>query len=190
MAEDFRITDPPDSLMDERTQNLIDEYKRQQESCLYTSTTLYEWLKWLRFWKTCFVVAPILLGAVATWPLLAHLDAYRWLVGSCALLAGVTPAVYKALDFDVSLDAIGKNANQLKMLHDRFRQAWSVAALRPFLEFKKEFGELMTRRDAARGASFTTPERFFTKARAKIEAGHYDFAVDSRTATLPKPAGH
>ena len=54
----------------------------------------------------------------------------------------------------------------------------------------KEFDELMTRRDVARSASFTPPERFFTKARAKIEAGHYDFVVDSRTPTLPKLAGH
>lgn len=181
MAEDFRIADPPDGLMDERTQNLINECKRQQESCLYTSTTLYEWLKSLRFWKTCFVVAPILFGAVATWPLLAHLDAYRWLVGTCALLAAVTPAVYKALDFDVSLEAVGKNANQLKILHDRFRQAWSVSALGPFSEFKQEFDGLMTRRDAAHGASFTPPERFFKRAQAKIEAGRYDFAVDSKT---------
>ena len=188
MAEDFRIADPPDSLMDERTQNLIAECKRQQESCLYTSTTLYEWLKSLRFWKTCFVVAPILFGGVATWPLLAHLDAYRWLVGSCALLAGVTPAVYKALDFDVSLDAVGKNASELKVLHDRFRQAWSVSALDGFSEFKREFDDLMTRRDATHNAGFTPPERFFRMARTKIEAGHYDFAVDSNAPTSLKPS--
>ncbi|MBS1842623.1 MAG: hypothetical protein JST77_17480 [Acidobacteria bacterium] len=170
--------------MDERTQNLIDECKRQQESCLYTSTTLFEWLKSLRFWKTCFVVAPIIFGAVATWPLLAHLDTYKWVTGVCALLAGVTPAVYKALDFDVSLGGIGKNANELKTLHDRFRQAWCVSALGSFSDFKEEFDDLMKRHDTARSTSFIPPERFFKKARAKIEAGHYDFAVDS-----PKPTG-
>lgn len=168
--------------MDDRTKNLVDECRRQQESCLYTSTTLFEWLKWLRFWKTCFVVAPILLGALATWPLLSRTESYKWLTGACALLAGVMPAVYKALDFDVSLDAIGKNANQLKVLQDRFRQAWNISALGSFPDFKKEFDDLMTRRDAARNASFTPPERFFKKARAKIEAGHYQFAVDSENA--------
>jgi hypothetical protein len=114
---------------------------------------------------------------------LTHVDAYRWLTGVCALLAGVTPAVYKALDFDVSLDAIGKNANQLKGLHDRFRQAWSISALGPFSDFDKKFDDLMARMDAARSASFTPPERFFKRARIKIEAGHYDFEVDSKKAS-------
>ncbi|MGB7282950.1 MAG: hypothetical protein WBE13_11870 [Candidatus Acidiferrum sp.] len=96
------------------------------------------------------------------------------------MLAGVTPAVYKALDFDVNLNTIAKNANELKGLHDRFRQAWNVTACGAFADLRKEFDSLMTRRDAARDSSFTPPERFFKQARAKIEAGHYDFAVDEK----------
>jgi hypothetical protein len=56
--------------LDERTQHLIDECKRQEESCLYTSTTLFEWLKALRKWRIVFVVGPVVLGGLATWPLL------------------------------------------------------------------------------------------------------------------------
>jgi hypothetical protein len=67
--------------MDERTQNLIDECRRMEESCLYTSTTLFEWLKRLRLWKTVFVVAPIIFGGVATWPLLTHQEGYKWVTG-------------------------------------------------------------------------------------------------------------
>lgn len=182
MAEDFRAANSADGVTDERTQNLIDECRRQEESCLYTSTTLFEWLKWLRIWKVFFVVAPILLGGVATWPLLSRQDTYKWVTGVCALLAGLTPAVYKALDFDVSLDSVAKNANQLKTLQDRFRQAWRVNALGPFLDFKKEFDDLMTLRDAARSAGLTAPEYFFRKARGKIEAGHYEFEVDAKTS--------
>jgi len=115
--------------MDERTQNLIDECKRLEESCLYTSTTLFEWLKRLRLWKGVFVVAPIVLGAVAAWPILKQQTGYEWLTGVCALLAGIAPAVYKALDFDVSLDTVAKHAHQAKILQDRFRQAWRVTAL-------------------------------------------------------------
>jgi hypothetical protein len=65
--------------MEERFQNLIDECKRQGESCLYTSATLFEWLKSLRRWRVGFVVAPIILGAVATWPLLAKEPGYEWI---------------------------------------------------------------------------------------------------------------
>jgi hypothetical protein len=109
--------------MEGRGGNLIEECRRQEESCLYTSTGFFEWLKWMRLLKVVFVVTPIILGGVATWPLLAKQDAYKWVTGLCALLAGLAPAVYKALDFDVSLNLIAKQANQFKILQDRFRQA-------------------------------------------------------------------
>ena len=164
--------------MDERTQNLIDECKRQEDSCLYTSTTLFEWLKSLRIWKTAFIVGPIILGAVATWSLLTKQTGYEWLTGTCALLAGIIPAVYKALNLDESLTAIAQHAHQFKILQDRFRQAWRVTAIGSADDFKKEFEDLMVRMDAVRSSSLTVPERFFKKAREKINDGHYNFAVD------------
>jgi hypothetical protein len=130
----------------------------RQESCLYASTTLFEWLKALRLWRVFFVVPPIILGAVATWPFLSHDDRFRWVTGICALLAAIAPAVYKALDFDVSLNTIAQYAHLSKTLQDRFRQAWRVTALGPFEDFKKEFDDLMARKDAARYSTFTAPE--------------------------------
>lgn len=164
--------------MEQRTENLIQECRRMEESCLYTSTTLFEWLKSLRRWKVFFVVIPILLGGVATWPLLAKQESYKWVTGICALLAGMAPAIYKALDFDVNLSGIAQHAQVAKGLQDGFRQAWRVTALGSFEEFKKEFDDLMSRKDAARTTSLVAPERFFLKARKKIEAGHYNFAID------------
>lgn len=178
MAENIWIPDSEVYVMDERTQNLIDECKRQEESCLYTSAILFEWLKSMRRYRVFFVVGPILLGGVATWPLLQHQTGYEWLTGVCALLAGIAPAIYKALDLDVSLAVISKHAHQYKILQDHFRQAWRVAALGGAEGFEKEFHELMERMDVVRSSSLTAPERFFKKARAKIQAGHYDFGVD------------
>lgn len=179
MAENLWDSSPADGVMDERAQNLIDECKRQEESCLYTSATLFEWLRSLRQWKVAFVVAPIILGGLATWPLLAQQPDFAWVTGTCALLAGIAPAVYKALDFDVSLDAVAKNAHQYKILQDRFRQAWRVTAVGPTDIFENEFRKLMERMDAARSSSLTAPERFFKKAQAKIQSGHYNFGVDT-----------
>jgi hypothetical protein len=34
-------------------------------------------------------MTPIILGGVATWPLLAHQDNYKWVTGICALRAGL-----------------------------------------------------------------------------------------------------
>lgn len=166
--------------MDDRTQNLIAECKRQQESCLYTSTMIFEWLKWLRCCRVVFVVAPIILGGLATWPLLTKQAGMEWITGVCALLAGLTPAVYKALELDVNLDALTKDASQFKVLQDRFRLSWSVTALGAFDTFRTEFDSLMERMDAARAHSLTVPDRFFKKTQKKINSGDYDFRVDTR----------
>ena len=150
--------------MDDRTRNLVDECKRQEESCLYTSTTFFEWLKSLRYWRIVFVVAPIILGGVATWPLLAKQPDYQWITGLCALLAGMTPAVFKALALDGSVAVVAKQAHQFKILQDRFRQAWRVTALGDLSTFNTEFDQLMKRMDEARAASLTAPERHFRQA--------------------------
>ncbi|KVN88826.1 hypothetical protein [Burkholderia ubonensis] len=164
--------------MDERTQQLIAECKRQQESCEYTCTGIIEWLKCLRLLRLAFVVVPIVLGGLATWPLLAHVEEYQWVTGLFALLAGLTPAVYKALNLDVSLEALGKSEHQFRILRDRFRVAWCVTALGHYEDFKAEFDQLMDRMDSAREGSVAVPERFFNKGRAKIERGDYRFDVD------------
>lgn len=91
--------------MDERTDSLVDECKRQEESCLYTSTALFEWVKFLRVWKIFFVVAPIVLAALATALPVETSRGFGWLAGACTVLAGIATAVYKALDLDVSVEA-------------------------------------------------------------------------------------
>lgn len=169
--------------MDDRTQNLIDECRRQEESCLYTSTALFEWLKFLRCWKTIFVVAPIILAAVATGLPASLKSRFEWLIGACTVLAGIATAVYKALDLDVNLTGLAKYANQFKVFQDRFRQASSVSALGAFDDFKKEFNRLMGRMDALRLSSPPPPERFFNRAQAKILSGHYDFSTDLTNST-------
>jgi hypothetical protein len=165
-------------MMNEQLQNLIAECKRQEESCLYTSTSLVEWLKSMRWWRVFFVVVPIILGGIATWPLLSKQIDFQWVTAVCALLAGLMPAVYKALDFDVNLSTLAKDAHQFKVLQDRFRQAWRVSAMGGFDQFKAEFDSLMARMDDARISSLTPPERFFKIAQKKINSGDYDFGVD------------
>ncbi|MDR4470408.1 MAG: hypothetical protein MRJ68_19280 [Nitrospira sp.] len=170
--------------MTDASNTLIAECKRQEESCLYTSTALFEWLKSLRLWKRVFILAPIILGALATWPLFNDRSDFQWITGTCALLAGLSPAIYKGLDLDVSLDVVTKHAHLFKVLQDRFRVAWTVTALASSADFRKEFDALMNRMDEARSSSLTPPERFFEKARVKIQAGHYDFTVDTKDQKL------
>ena len=186
MAEDFWDVDSAHRMTEERTQQLIMECQRQEESCLYTSTAIFEWLKSLRWWRVMFVVVPIVLGTIATWPLLAERSDLLWLTGVCAFLASLIPAVYKALDFDVNLSMLAKEAHQFKILQDRFRQAWLVTALSGFDILKSDFDALMERMDTARAGSLTPPDPFFKKAQRKIAKGDYSFTADGKVARRQK----
>ena len=178
VAEGFQSQNSSTSVMDERTKNLIVECKRLEESCLYMAITIFEWVKSLRSWRAAFVIFPIIFGSLAAWLLFSKQHNMEWFAGVCALLAGLAPAVYKGLNFDISLDVLWKNAQQLKTLQDRFRQARSVTALGCFDEFQSEFAALMNDMDAARASSPTPPNRFCKKAQMKISEGHYNFGDD------------
>lgn len=45
---------------------LSQECERQEESCLFTSTALFEWIKVLRLWRVAFIILPLVCSAVAT----------------------------------------------------------------------------------------------------------------------------
>jgi hypothetical protein len=104
---------------------------------------------------------------------------WTWVTGIAALLAGVMPAIFKALDLDKDLAAIARYANTFKSLQDRFRQSRNITALAEFEEFKKEFASLRTKLDDARMASSPPPERYFKRAQTKIRKGHYEFRADA-----------
>ncbi|WP_354674931.1 hypothetical protein [Cupriavidus alkaliphilus] len=164
--------------MDSRTQEIIAECKRQQESCTYTATALYSWLKEVRVYRIGFITLPIIFGAVASAKILLKSTEYEWVTAIAALLAGLFPAIFKALDLDVSIKAMSDSAHRFEGLRDRFRQASLIGATKQPTELEDEFSALMARMDEARNASLAVPERHFAKAQKKIEAGHYAFDAD------------
>ncbi len=104
-----------------------------------------------------------------------------WFAAAFTVLAGMATAIYKALDLDVSLDLIAKQANQFKVLQDRFRQAWRVGALDDPAKFQAEFDTRMGQMDALRSSSLPPPERFFKRALAKVQSGDYRIDTDSKS---------
>lgn len=158
-------------------EQLIKECKRQEESCLYTSTTLYIWLKWARWYDRAFIALPIIFCSISTMNLLQE-ESYIWITAIFALLAGIIPAVYKALDFKVNLDEISCLAAEFKNLQDRFRQAAEIESLKEESCFNGHVEMLLQRMEIARSRSITPPEWCFKKAREKIKGGHYDFQAD------------
>lgn len=162
-------------LMDQRATEIIEECKRQEESCLYTSTALFSWQKETRKLRIVFIVVPIICGSFASARILVRDPSYDWLVAILALIAGLFPAIFKALDLDVSLATIADSANRFKTLQDGFRQASRIGATSTTEVLEEQFTTLMQRMDDARSANPTIPDRHFTKAQAKIKKGDYDF---------------
>jgi len=167
-------------MSDERLKQIMNECARQAESCLYTSTSLYIWLRRSRARHRSFIVAPIVLSALATWSVLDQPTEswIRWMTATFALLAGLAPAIVEALKLDVHIDEIREQAAEFKSLQDAFRRAMNIAALGPFEDLKSEFEALIRRLEAARSRSLTPPESCFRAAQKKIKIGDYGFTAD------------
>lgn len=164
-------------MTDPRAQAIAVEARRQEESCLYTSTSLYLWLRQVRRQKQIFVIAPIILGAIAGFSAFKeHVPAV--LVASLTLIASLFPALADALKITTSVDEITASAATFKALQDRFRRLATITVLSDIDMAETALGELMDRMDVARSNSITPPERYFTAAQAKIKSGDYDFSVD------------
>lgn len=167
-------------MTDLRVDELVKECRRQEESCAYTAVGLYIWQKRSRQWKTSFIVAPIILGGLASSQIISDMP-WEWTsyaAAGLALLAGFFPAIYEALGMDMRVREIGTSATEFTNLRDRFRQMAAIHANSSFDEFKAAFEQLMDRMDAARSASPPLPEWCFKEAQKKLASGDYNFAVD------------
>lgn len=168
-------------MSDERIEALVRECRRQEESCLYTSSGLYQWQKNARVWRNIFVVAPIILGGIASSQILAGSEA-QWasiMAAILALLAGFFPAIYEALGMNMRVTEIGQSAAEFTNLRDRFRQTANITAHTSYEELAAAFEQLMDRLDAARKISPPLPEKYFKQAQVKVDRGDYDFGIDS-----------
>ncbi|MFQ5963786.1 MAG: hypothetical protein ACE5KZ_05835 [Candidatus Scalinduaceae bacterium] len=161
-------------------EELATECKRQSENCLYTSTALFIWLKFLRGLRIFFAVVPLILGSLASWKLLTSLDLtnVKIFIAVISFIAGIMPTIYAVLKVDEYLGKAANIAGDFKNLQDRFRQAALVSSKKPFNEFEKDFNKIVESLERARSNSITPPEWCFKRAQAKIKSGDYDFDVD------------
>ncbi len=157
------------------SEELAREYRRESDSCLYTSTTLFLWLRWLRIVKLLFIVGPLICGGLAGWNVLKTGAEHQLLIAVLSLVAGLSPSIYSAIKYDQYLEQCKFLAAEFKNLQDRFRQLAIIATSKTPEELQRAAASLMDRLEKARAFSVTPPEIFFRRAQAKIKAGHYDF---------------
>ena len=172
MAESIRIESFDPRLTEDRRRAVIIECRRQEESCLWTSTTLFIWLRWVRFQRQFFIVG---LSVLKAWT-------PDWVIALLVFVASLFPALANALRFETRVEEIAKHASDFKSLQDRFRQIANITAPVDVKEAEIRLADLMDRLDAARAKSITTPEWAFARARKKIGAGDYGFTVDEQPA--------
>lgn len=153
------------------------EALRQAESCLYTSTQLFMWLRKVRFWAGIIKVAPIVLTAVAG---AAFLKEWLplWMAAGMAFLSTLIPSVAEAVDIQTKVSELKSAAGEYKVLQDRFRQLAKLGTIGDVDRAQARLDELMDRMDVVRSSSITPPESYYLAAREKIKAGDYDFTVD------------
>lgn len=83
---------------------------------------------------------------------------------AAAAIAGLFPAICKALDLNVSLEKIADNANRFKTLQNCFCYASHICATNMTEYLEEEFKTLMQRMDDALSANLTIPDRHTTVA--------------------------
>lgn len=164
--------------MNTPSEELAQECKRLEESCLYTSTSLFIWLRLLRCLKIFLIIAPIILGALASLQLLKD-GRYADVAAVSSFLAGLLSSVYAALKLDKHIEECVKYSAEFKNLQDEFRRAANVVVYKPFGEFEDAVKQLTGKLENARLASITPPEWVFWLAQRKVKSGDYSFDADA-----------
>lgn len=162
-------------MSEQKVSLLLKECANQSTNCLYTSVSLFIWQKRARLWRQFFVIAPIVVGSLAS-VLLVFQDSgvvIKSVASMLTILAGAFPAIFVALNLDMHVAAIARSASEFTNLRDRFSQASIMHSDSEYEELREVFEGLMDRMDSARENSPAVPEWCFEEARVKIDAGHY-----------------
>ncbi len=105
MAEDLRRKDPSEGAVEARRREIVKEALRQSESCLWTSTMAFSWLRRVRWQHKAITLAPILLTALA-----GAAFVKEWVpagaVAVVAFLATLIPSIAEALDVQTHVEEL------------------------------------------------------------------------------------
>lgn len=164
--------------MNEKNKEIISECQREEENCLYTSTTLYYWLKDLIFMKGCFIVLPIIFGGFAGMKVLggSDLSGSKYVIAIATMLSGILPSIYSGLQLDSTIKEVKTYASKYKILQGEFRRLQKIYS--SDLEFEKLFRKAVSELNDVKAASLVPADKFFKKAQKKIKKGNYSFDLD------------
>jgi len=166
--------------MDDKTKEIIEECVREEENCLYTSTTFYLWLSFLRKLKNYFIAIPLLLGGIASIEILKQSseDYIKYIIAFLAFIAGVMPSIFSALKIDSKIETLDKTASKYKIMQGKFRRLKNIKSRNN--SFEDDFNNTISELEELKANSLTAPEKYFKKAQEKIKKGDYEFTIDEK----------
>lgn len=166
--------------MEQKFKTIIIECEREEENCLYTSTTFFFWLSFLRKVKAFFISVPLLLGGIASIEILTDSEngLIKYLIALAAFVAGVLPSIFSALKIEAKIEVLDQTASKYKILQGRFRRIRTISSHNP--TFEDEFNHTIEELEELKSISLTAPERYFVKSQKKIEKGDYKFTTDEK----------
>ncbi|WIW57341.1 SLATT domain-containing protein (plasmid) [Mesorhizobium mediterraneum] len=189
MAKNLRPTDSgPRDLDTRRKAEIAVEALRQSESCLYTSTAIFIWLRRVRWQHKIVLLAPIVLTAIAGFSYVKEWVPV-WAVALMAFLATLIPSLAEALEIQTHVEELKTKAAEFKALQDRFRRLAKITVLGNIDRAEAELSDLMDRMDVVRSGSITPPEKYYVAARDKIRGGDYDFSIDQALRDMAADGG-
>ncbi|GJQ60991.1 MAG: hypothetical protein SCALA702_00440 [Melioribacteraceae bacterium] len=166
--------------MEEKYNAIIKECMREEENCLYTSTSFYYWLSYLNKVKAFFIATPLIFGGIASIEILSDSqdDFAKYLVALVAFVAGVLPSIYSALKIEARIEKLETVTNKFKVLQGKFRRLRTIDIHNSTLD--EEFRTSILELEDLKSNGLTIPERFFARAQKKIKKGDFDFSADDK----------
>ena len=174
MAKNIRHDDSGDSELTTIGTALIAECEREEENCLYTSTSFYIWLRILKATRAGLWTLGAIGSIVSANSILRGWQDYQVVIAAFALAGVIMPGLIKAVQLDAAIKDYAAAAASFKNLQGEFRRAAKVWSSKPFADFEAEARKIIKSMNDARKPSLTPPEWCFRLAQKKIKRGDYD----------------
>lgn len=173
MAENLWHDDTADGLKAVHAA-LIAECEREEENCLYTSTSFYVWLRTLKMIRAALWVFGAVGSIVSANSILRGQHGYEIMMAALAVAGVLMPGLIKAVQLDATIRDYATAAAVFKNLQGEFRRLAQVWSNKPFPEFEAEARQAIKAMNEARKPSLTPPEWYFRLAQRKIKRGDYE----------------
>lgn len=186
MEENLRHDDSLGSGLDAARTALIAECEREEESCLYTSTSFYVWLRTLKAIRVSLWAAGAIGSIVSASNILSGELGRPVITAGFALAGIVMPGLVKAVNLDSTIKEYAAAAATFKNLQGEFRRTAKVSSNKPFSQFESEARKAFTAINEARKLSLTPPEWCFRRAQRKVKGGDYDRDEPGSSPSVPR----